>query len=45
MRVQILFLWLALSAVRSEDNFLFGVATVDQDGNRSPAVYPAPSAK
>ena len=29
----------------SKDNFLFGVAAVDQDGNRSPAVYPAPSAK
>jgi len=27
----------------SKDNFLFGVAAVDQDGNRSPAVYPAPS--
>lgn len=29
----------------SKDNFIFGVAAVDQDGNRSPAVYPAPSAK
>ena len=29
----------------SKDNFLFGVAAVDQDGNRSPAVYPSPSAK
>jgi hypothetical protein len=29
----------------SKDNSLFGVAAVDQDGNRSPAVYPAPSAK
>jgi len=29
----------------SKDNYLFGVAAVDQDGNRSPAVYPAPSAK
>jgi hypothetical protein len=29
----------------SKDNFLFGVTAVDQDGNRSPAVYPAPSAK
>ena len=29
----------------SKDNFLFGVAAVDQEGNRSPAVYPAPSAK
>ena len=29
----------------SKDNFLFGVAAVDRDGNRSPAVYPAPSAK
>jgi hypothetical protein len=29
----------------SKDNFLFGVAAVDRDGNRSPAVYPVPSAK
>ena len=29
----------------SKDNYLFGVAAVDQDGNRSPAVYPAPAAK
>jgi hypothetical protein len=29
----------------SKDNYLFGVAAVDQDGNRSPAMYPAPSAK
>ncbi|CAN5579439.1 M20/M25/M40 family metallo-hydrolase [soil metagenome] len=29
----------------SKDNYLFGVAAVDQEGNRSPAVYPAPSAK
>ena len=29
----------------SKDNFLFGAAAVDQDGNQSPAVYPAPSAK
>jgi hypothetical protein len=29
----------------SKDNFLFGVAAVDREGNRSPAVYPAPSAK
>ncbi len=29
----------------SKDNFLFGVVAVDQDENRSPAVYPAPSAK
>jgi hypothetical protein len=29
----------------SKDNFLFGVAAVDRDGNRSPAVYPAPAAK
>ncbi|MEP7248493.1 MAG: M28 family metallopeptidase [Spartobacteria bacterium] len=29
----------------SKDNFLFGVSAVDQDGNRSPAIYPAPSAK
>jgi len=29
----------------SKDNLLFGLAAVDQDGNRSPAVYPAPSAK
>jgi hypothetical protein len=29
----------------SKDNFLFGVATVDQAGNRSPAVYPAPTTK
>ena len=29
----------------SKDNFLFGVAAIDQDGNRSPAVYPAPAAK
>ena len=29
----------------SKDNFLFGVAAVDKDGNQSPAVYPAPSAK
>ena len=29
----------------SKDNFLFGVAAIDRDGNRSPAVYPAPSVK
>ncbi len=29
----------------SKDNYLFGVAAIDADGNRSPAVYPAPSAK
>ncbi len=29
----------------SKDNYLFGVAAVDQDGNRSPAVYPVPAAK
>jgi hypothetical protein len=29
----------------SKDNYLFGVAAIDKDGNRSPAVYPAPSAK
>ena len=29
----------------SKDNFLFGVAAVDRDGNRSPAVYPVPSTK
>ena len=29
----------------SKDNFLFGVAAVDQAGNRSPAVYPSPTAK
>ncbi len=29
----------------SKDNYLFGVAAVDQDGNRSPSVYPAPAAK
>ena len=29
----------------SKDNFLFGVAAIDRDGNRSPAVYPAPAAK
>ncbi len=29
----------------SKDNFLFGVAAVDKDGNRSPAVYPRPSRK
>jgi hypothetical protein len=29
----------------SKDNFLFGVAAVDRDGNRSPAVYPVPAAK
>ena len=29
----------------SKDNFLFGVAAIDQDGNRSPAVYSAPAAK
>lgn len=29
----------------SKDNYLFGVAAVDQEGNRSPAVYPAPAAK
>ncbi|MEQ1354098.1 MAG: M28 family metallopeptidase [Candidatus Acidiferrum sp.] len=29
----------------SKDNFLFGVAAVDRDGNRSPGVYPAPAAK
>jgi hypothetical protein len=29
----------------SKDNFLFGVAAVDRDGNRSPAVYPLPAAK
>ncbi len=29
----------------SKDNFLFGVAAVDQEGNRSPAIYPAPSAR
>jgi hypothetical protein len=27
----------------SKDNFLFGVAAVDRDGNRSPAVYPMPA--
>ncbi len=26
----------------SKDNFLFGVAAVDRDGNVSPAVYPTP---
>lgn len=29
----------------SKDNYLFGVAAVDREGNRSPAVYPNPSAK
>ena len=29
----------------SKDNYVFGVAAVDQEGNRSPAVYPVPSAK
>jgi hypothetical protein len=29
----------------SKDNFLFGIAAVDKEGNRSPAVYPAPSMK
>ena len=29
----------------SKDNFLFGVAALDRDGNRSPAVYPAPAAR
>lgn len=29
----------------SKDNYLFGVAAIDKDGNRSPAVYPAPAAK
>ncbi len=29
----------------SKDNYLFGVAAIDKEGNRSPAVYPAPSAK
>ncbi|MGI8891082.1 MAG: M20/M25/M40 family metallo-hydrolase [Chthoniobacterales bacterium] len=29
----------------SKDNYIFGLAAVDKDGNRSPAVYPAPSAK
>ncbi|MEO7723160.1 MAG: M20/M25/M40 family metallo-hydrolase [Chthoniobacterales bacterium] len=29
----------------SKDDYLFGVAAVDQDGNRSPAVYPVPAAK
>ncbi len=29
----------------SKDNFLFGVAAVDREGNRSPAVYPRPAAK
>ena len=29
----------------SKDNYLFGVTAIDADGNRSPAVYPAPSAK
>ncbi len=29
----------------SKDNYLFGVAAVDKEGNRSPAVYPNPSAK
>jgi hypothetical protein len=29
----------------SKDNFLFGVVAIDQDGNRSPAVYPVPSAQ
>ena len=29
----------------SKDNVLFGVAAVDKDGNRSPAVYPVPATK
>jgi hypothetical protein len=29
----------------SKDNLLFGVAALDQEGNRSPAVYPAPAAR
>jgi len=29
----------------SKDDYLFGVAAVDKEGNRSPAVYPVPSAK
>ncbi len=29
----------------SKDNYLFGVAAIDADGNRSPAVSPVPSAK
>ncbi|HEY2801211.1 MAG TPA: M28 family metallopeptidase [Chthoniobacterales bacterium] len=29
----------------SKDNFLFGVAAVDREGNRSPAVYPMPAMK
>ena len=29
----------------SKDNFLFGAAAVDRDGNRSPAVCPVPAAK
>ncbi len=27
----------------SKDNFLFGVCAVDEEGNVSPAVYPAPA--
>ncbi len=29
----------------SKDNFLFGVVALDREGNRSPAIYPAPSAR
>lgn len=29
----------------SKDNYLFGLTAVDAGGNRSPAIYPAPSAK
>ncbi|MGH7938517.1 MAG: fibronectin type III domain-containing protein, partial [Bryobacteraceae bacterium] len=29
----------------SKDNYLFGVAAVDREGNRSPAVYPMPAMK
>ena len=29
----------------SKDNYIFGVRAVDKEGNRSPAVYPNPSAK
>ncbi len=29
----------------SKDNYIFGLAAIDKDGNRSPAVYPAPSGR